>query len=334
LEEDVRFIVLDGIHELATIAQEAERAQKEAHLLVRVNPDYEQAEAPASLNFASRVTAPFGLDLQGDELERALDYVRNHPWLRFHGFHMHLGSGLRETRHYQAALGVVGQLRERAMSLEMPIRVLDVGGGFHSRNQRMMNGDERSRYATHDELPESIITSNDASLEDFATTISSCVLRYFEKDELPELVYEPGRSIVGPCQHLLLTVNGVKSRPGCRPWVTTDGGIYTTTAPTLWVLHEVLLCNDANRPLAEPVNLTGSLCATGDIIYRNKPMPRLEPGETIAIMDVGAYFLQFECNFGFPRPAVVGVRRGQPHLLRDRESYDDMVARDRLRPRD
>ena len=57
-------------------------------------------------------------------------------------------------------------------------------------------------------------------------------------------------------------------------------------------------------------------------------MPELAPGDILAICDAGAYFTVQESNFGFPRPAILAVRDGVARVLRRRETFDDMVARD------
>jgi diaminopimelate decarboxylase len=58
-------------------------------------------------------------------------------------------------------------------------------------------------------------------------------------------------------------------------------------------------------------------------------MPPLRAGDVLAILDAGAYFTVQESNFGFARPAIVAVREGTARILRRRESFDDMVRRDR-----
>jgi len=59
-------------------------------------------------------------------------------------------------------------------------------------------------------------------------------------------------------------------------------------------------------------------------------MPEVNPGEVLAVMDSGAYFNALESSFGFPRPAVVTVRRGIHSLVRRRETHEEMTERDIL----
>jgi diaminopimelate decarboxylase len=150
----------------------------------------------------------------------------------------------------------------------------------------------------------------------------------FGRDELPELLFEPGRCIASAAQFLLLTVHRIKERPGVGRWLIADGGLSTVTLPTFYEYHEVLLCNDVFRPRASRATIIGPACFAGDVIYRNKRMPDVHPGEVIAVMDSGAYFTAMESSFGFPHPAIVAVNGATCKLVRTRETFSEMVSRD------
>lgn len=127
---------------------------------------------------------------------------------------------------------------------------------------------------------------------------------------------------------LLLTVGAVKERRGAGRWVITDGGAGTCAFPLYYEYHEVVLANDVAASPTERVAIVGPACFASNWVYRKKAMPPLAPGDVIAIMDSGAYFLSLEANFGFPRSAVVMVSGGRPRLVRRRETYEEMAARD------
>jgi diaminopimelate decarboxylase len=187
---------------------------------------------------------------------------------------------------------------------------------------------EMAMYETFGILPASRRHSACTSIGEFIGTISEAIRDAFPRESLPELVVEPGRSIAGPNQHLLLTVQAVKHRPGVRTWVITDGGVSTVSLPTYYERHQVLLANDLRRRIARRVTLTGAACFAGDIVYKNILMPDLRTGDILAVMDSGAYFTALESSFGFPRPAIVAVEGSEVRLLRRRETYPEMVSRD------
>ncbi len=59
-------------------------------------------------------------------------------------------------------------------------------------------------------------------------------------------------------------------------------------------------------------------------------LPELEIGDALAITDAGAYFVPFATSFSFPRPAIVMVDGSNVHLLRRAETFEDIIALDRV----
>ena len=145
---------------------------------------------------------------------------------------------------------------------------------------------------------------------------------------LPQLIIEPGRSVVSGAGVLLLTVGALKHRDGVGTWVIADGAAGTVAFPLFYEYHEVFLCRAPHAERTELYSLVGPVCFSADWIYRSKRMPPIKAGDVLAVCDAGAYFTVQESNFGYPRPAIVGVRDGSTRLIRRRETFEDMVARD------
>jgi len=330
VKEEVHLIVIDSLDELKALPQVTDAAGKNARVLLRVNPDYVPRGMNRGTATGSRRRCAFGLDLKGGEVPVALRLLREMKRLEFLGFHLHIGTGIRQPKDYSEALRCVAPLLAHARSEGFAVKVLDVGGGFGSMTTREFTTREMLLYEGFDRLPSALGRGNGAAFEDFAREISSAILHYFPCDELPQVLYEPGRCLVSPNQFLLLTVHRVKNRPGVRKWLITDGGLGTVSMPTYYEYHEIFLCNDVQRPRTERVTIIGPVCFAGDVVYRNKRMPHVRPGEVLAIMDSGAYFTALESSFGFARPAIISVNQRSHRLIRSRETFEDMVARDQF----
>jgi diaminopimelate decarboxylase len=242
---------------------------------------------------------------------------------------MHIGTGVRAADDYRRALLCLEPLVKRSRRLGVTPAVLDVGGGFATPNSREMTQLEMLVYQGISRLPAPIDRSRQPAFADFAAAVTDGIRSVFGS-ELPQLLLEPGRSITSSSQLLLLTVHAVKERPGAGRWLITDGGLGTVTMPTFYEYHELLLANDPNRPRTEQVTIVGPVCFSGDIVYRNKSMPRVQPGEVLAVMDSGAYFTALESSFGFPRPAIALAQNGRHRLTRRRETFADMTSRDEM----
>ncbi len=326
----VKLVVVDSTEELAQLSRLAKGGAEPISILLRVNPGYTPEGMNKGTATASRHGSAFGLDLKGGEVQWALTELHGDRGLRLRGVHMHIGTGIRSPRAYRGALRCLPLLRRLFQEAGETIEVVDLGGGIASRTTRGMSTVELALYEMFGRLPAFRPTREMPALGDFFAEMAQSVRQASAGEALPELIFEPGRCIASASQCLLLTVLGRKRRPRVRTWITTDGGLSTVTMPTYYECHEVLLCNDARRPAAERVTLNGPACFAGDIIYRNIAMPEVRPGETLAIMDSGAYFTALESSFGFPRPAIVLVDGNQVRLIRTRETFDDMLARDIL----
>lgn len=326
LDRRVRFIVVDSIEELKALGSICASEGRRADILLRVNPDYTPKKMNPGSATGSRKGCAFGLDLKGGELTTGFHLLRRLKNVHFMGFHFHIGTGIRRPEDYAQALRCLKTLVRLAAAHCLLVKVIDIGGGFPSPTSREMTGRELLIYQAFGRLPSAGLGR--PALEDFIGAVSGATRACFPDDEFPELLFEPGRSIVSASQVLLLTVHRVKDRPAVRKWLITDGGLGTVTLPTFYEYHEIFLANDVRRPRSEKVTISGPVCFAADTVYRNKSMPKVAPGEILAIMDSGAYFTSLESSFGFPRPAIVAARGKTHSLMRRRECFDDMIGRD------
>ena len=109
--------------------------------------------------------------------------------------------------------------------------------------------------------------------------------------------------------------------------VILNGG-KNITMPLGYEYHEILVASKMGEPLTRYYNLFGPLCHPADILFKCKNYPELVPGDILAVMDAGAYFVPNQMNFSNPRPAAVMVDSGREVLVRKRESFEDIIALD------
>jgi diaminopimelate decarboxylase len=328
INNKVRFINVDSIYELKRINALCNQLKRRTDVLLRINPDFVPSGMNRGSATATRGGSPFGLDMKGGEVNQAVDLVKEMHEINFRGFHIHIGSGIHNTGDYSKALLKLGKLFDDVEKKGCKIEILDVGGGLGVPGSREMTTLELLKYQGLDILPGLNLSKSDTSFDNLAGSVTSTVVNLFRNREMPELIFEPGRCITSSNQMLLLRIHQVKERKGLKKWIITDAGIGTLTMPTYYEYHEVVLCNDVRKKVAEKVTITGPGCFSADIVYRNKPMPDISAGDILAILDSGAYFTSWESTFGFPRPAIISVKNGRHSLLRERESIDHMMSLD------
>jgi diaminopimelate decarboxylase len=270
----------------------------------------------------------FGMNIGTGQASAAAALVGTLPHVELAGLHLHLGNGIASADVYADG---VAELFEFAIGLEqkhgIALEFLDLGGGFGVPTVRKLDEwDFRAEslgYPSRRPVPEDAI---DAA--GFARAIFTRAGHLLARLRGPvQLILEPGRAITSQSQVLLLSVIRAKTLADGERGLILDGG-KNITMPLGWEFHEILPATKMAEPRIDKQSLFGPLCHPGDIVGLHRQLPVLEPGDVVAIMDAGAYFLPNQTNFSNPRPAVVGVRNGSATVLRTRETFEDIVRLD------
>ena len=290
-EADVRFVVLDALDEAERAAAAGVR-----RALVRVTPGIE-ADTHEAIRTAHQ-GSKFGLP--PDEALAAAAAARA-AGLEVAGVHLHIGSQLLDPR---AGLETIDWLKEFAARDWVP-RVVDLGGGLGISH-------------VEGERPPAIREFVAALLDRLADGWPG---------EPPQLILEPGRSLVGPAGLTLYRVGVVKRASDEVTYVAVDGGMSDNPRPQLYgARYSALLANRADEPPAGTYDVCGKHCESGDVLIEGVRLPEPRRGDLLAVPATGAYTLSMGSNYNaVPRPAAVLVADGRARLIRGRETLDDLL---------
>jgi diaminopimelate decarboxylase len=296
------FVVVDSLDEVERAA-----AAGVERILVRVTPGVE-ADTHPSIRTAHE-GSKFGLPP-----EQALDAVERarSVGLDVAGLHVHIGSQLLDTRAALTTIDWVGEFAQRCRDeLGWAPEVVDVGGGLGI------------RYVEREQPP---------SIEAFVSELIGRLEQVWAKRELPkpEVILEPGRSLVGRAGLTLYAVGTVKQVSEEIAYVAVDGGMSDNPRPQLYdAAYSGLLANRADEPPAGSYVVCGKHCESGDVMIHGLPLPEPKRGDLLAVPGTGAYTLAMASNYNsVPRPAAVLVAHGEARVIRQRETIDDLLAKE------
>ena len=300
-------IVIDGEHEfdlLRDVVPDGSRTPVMLRLSPGVKPDTHDHISTGQLD------SKFGFSIESGAARRAVETALKHPKLELVGLHSHIGSQIFALRAYEDAMEIMlGLLVELRDGLGFEPRKLGAGGGLGT------------AYTHNDDPP---------TPRHFVETVRHALVTGCARRDLnvPELVVEPGRSIAGPAGMALYTVGSIKDIPGVRRYVAVDGGMGDNIRPKLYgARYEAFLASGPDRATDGKVTIAGKYCESTDILIMDVAMPRLQPGDVIAVPAAGAYCLAMASNYnGMPRPEVLMVREGEARVMRRRETLDDLLA--------
>jgi diaminopimelate decarboxylase len=147
---------------------------------------------------------------------------------------------------------------------------------------------------------------------------------------MPEILMEPGRSIVADAGLTLYTVGSVKTITGYKSYVSVDRGMPDNPRYALYASrYTVELASRMNAPRDFTATLAGRCCESGDLIGEGMTMARPARGDILAVLVTGAYNFSMASNYNrIPRPPLVLLRDGADTLGVKRESYEDIYRLD------
>jgi diaminopimelate decarboxylase len=310
-------VIVDDPEELHRLDASARRRARPAAVLLRIVPevDVDTHEKIATGHEASS----FGI--RRTQVVEAAELAAASAGIELLGLHLHLGSQIRELRPYlralDVALEIARQVRE-TLGAEFP--VLDLGGGFGV------------SYTGEPGLhPEAVA----------APILAHLAARCRELGlPVPELVVEPGRSLVGNPVVTLYRVGTCKLGAGGTVTAAVDGGMSDNIRPALYGARYAVAHAGPIRGAGErEVTIVGTHCESGDVLAEAVSLPGdLGRGDLLAFAATGAYTYSLASNYNrVGRPAIVAVADGAvtPWLRReDAADLDrlELPRRPRARP--
>jgi diaminopimelate decarboxylase len=147
---------------------------------------------------------------------------------------------------------------------------------------------------------------------------------------MPELVLEPGRSIVGPAGTTLYRVGAIKRAADGTVYAAVDGGMADNPRPALYDARYTAAVADRPDAVADhDYTIAGKHCESGDVLIERIRLPELRTGDLLAVPATGAYNASMASTYNLlPRPAAVMVAGGEARLIQRRETVDDLLARE------
>ncbi|MDY6932037.1 MAG: diaminopimelate decarboxylase, partial [Halobacteriota archaeon] len=114
-----------------------------------------------------------------------------------------------------------------------------------------------------------------------------------------------------------------------KNFVGIDAGFNLLIRPAMYdSYHEVVVANKAACDPVETYTVVGPICETGDIIAKDRDLPEVVKGDLIAVLDSGAYGFSMSSQYnGRPRCAEVLISKGSPKLIRERETFEDLLGK-------
>ena len=308
-DDEIRFALATGIlqfnvesvQELQRIGGLAAGMGLSAPIAVRVNPDVD-AGTHEKISTGRRHDK-FGIPYEEAPAVYAL--AAGLPGVTPVGVHLHIGSQIGRLEPFEAAYRRAADLFKNLRGQGIPLRRLDLGGGFGV------------RYLDEPRLE--------------AAALAKLVRRVTEGLDC-ELLFEPGRALVAEAGVIVSRVIYLKEAGG-RRFLVLDSGMHVLVRPAMYGAHHPVVPVREPRedePLAA-MDVVGPICESSDVLGRDRLLPQLAAGDLVAITGAGAYGAVMGSDYNSrPSAAEVLVDGERRAVIRPSRGIEAQLAEERI----
>jgi diaminopimelate decarboxylase len=308
VRSDLLITHLNHREEIALVAQAAAELGKRTTVGLRVAT-------------ADSWSGKFGVPIAGGQALRAFEEALACPSLRVVGLHAHRGVAIEDGDTLERFVGEVLAFCDVLHArLGLDVDMLDLGGSLAVPTVLPLDASP---------LPLAERVRRRLSVERYLALLTEQVEDHFHRAgrSAPRILLEPGRALTGDTQMLLCRVSSLRTGGSGPAHAILDAG--ENIAHILHrEYHEIFHAERFGELPSHHYSLDGPTCSPMDRLRDSVALPRLRTGDTLAVMDAGAYLVPFSNSFCFPQPGVVVVEQGRETLVRRPETYEDMISRD------
>ena len=303
VEKDI-LVNLDSFSQLRRLAKIYDDLGKEKEIVsFRINPEFGAGHHTHTITAGK--TIKFGI--LDDQVIEAYSKAKEFGFKKF-GTHIHIGSGIINAHDYEKAIDkYLTIIMKLADTLDITFEFLDFGGGLGIPYR-----------------PE----EDPLDLELYKTIVLKKFKELIEKGNFgePKFIIEPGRYLSAETCIILTQINTIKDN-GFKLFAGINAGFNTLLRPTMYgSYHHIITCNKKNKEKTLTYDIVGPICESGDIIGKERKLPKLEEGDFLAILDTGAYGFTMSSPYNSrPRPAEILIDKGQTFKIREGETFEDLT---------
>ncbi len=313
LTAGIGYIVIDNLPEIEMLSKICAKKQR---VMLRLAPGVDPM-THAAISTGQEDTK-FGLNIADGSAEAAVRAVMKVDALELCGYHCHVGSQLLDCEAVATGGKRLAEFAIRMEDIAGPAEELNVGGGLGV------------SY-----LPE----QHPPTFEEFCRIVVDSTLEPFQGRglPLPKISYEPGRALVAEAGTTLYSVGAIKDVNSAsgekRRYLSVDGGMADNPRPQLYgAIYYAFNASRARDPHEAPFRISGRHCETDTLIPDIGLPAETNSEDLVAVQCTGAYNYSMASNYNrYPRPAMVVVGDHEPYLAVERESLDDVFAKERFR---
>lgn len=316
LKENILFLNAESFEEVLEIESIAAKIGKVARISVRVNP----AIDPQTHPYISTGLSENKFGVNAETAKRIYLYAHKSPHLEPIAIHFHIGSQLTKLEPIAESAKIVADLLRSLLAAGLEIRFFDIGGGVG------ICYDNESTISPYDYANAALAPLNGLDLT---------------------IICEIGRFLLGNAGVLLAKVLRQKVNENKR-FVICDAAMNDLVRPSLYnAKHKIeflgkidsiesdkektagAVAHEEKSKEIKIADIVGPICESGDFLGKDVEIAQCKSGDLLAILSAGAYGFSMSSQYNTrARAAEVALKDGKAHLIRERENFTDIIAKE------
>ena len=217
--------------------------------------------------------------------------------LKLEGLSVHIGSQITSIKPFKKVLSVIEKIISKT---KINFKFVDLGGGMgisYSNKEKKLN---LSQYAE--------------------------LVNKFIKNKKTQIIFEPGRFIVGDTSILISKVIYIKKNNN-KYFIILDAGMNDLMRPALYdARHKIIPLKKSNKKTSGNFEFVGPICESSDTFLTQKKFSKIKEGDCVAITDVGAYGMSLSSNYNTrPIIAEIMVSGSKYKLIKKRQNLKNLI---------
>tara|TARA_E500000331_G_scaffold121247_1_gene118436 strand:+ start:15338 stop:16567 length:1230 start_codon:yes stop_codon:yes gene_type:complete len=217
--------------------------------------------------------------------------------LRLDGLSVHIGSQITNIQPFKQVLNVINKLINES---KVNFKFIDLGGGMGISYKKKDKGLDLNQYAK--------------------------LVKNFVKNKNVQIIFEPGRVIVGNTAVLISKIIYIK-RSNNKYFIILDAGMNDLMRPALYdAYHQIIPIIKNKKRITQNIEFVGPICESSDKFLKQKNFSQIKEGDYIAITDVGAYGSSLSSNYN-TRPLIseILVDNSNYRLIKKKQSLKNLI---------
>ena len=293
IDKKILLINAESKSEIIEIENIAKSQKKTVSIGIRLNPNTD-AKTIRQISTGKKENK-FGVD-EKTFLE-LVKYSKSSKNINLKCLSVHIGSQILDHKPYEKMLKVVDKIIKTSKHM---FKFIDLGGGMGISYE---NNSQKLNYKKY-----------------------SIAIKKFLKNHSSEIIFEPGRSIVGNIGSLISKVIYIKENE-TKDFVILDAAMNDLMRPALYgAIHRTLPVLKTNQISKKPYDFVGPICESTDKFTTLKKFQKLKEKDLIIMCDVGAYGMSLSSNYNVrPKPIEVLIKGSNINVIKKRQKLKDLI---------